>query len=263
MAFIKSISVQEVQCRIRREFGVGLHGRLPYCSAILKWLHKLQNTGSVYDHFVSGTRLVCKAWTIDEVREVVIWSSSHSARHQSVALNLSDRYFCHNLHDDPNFHPYKTQISQQLLEIDKNAKWHSVGSLWVSWMQILLFFPTATMLRYILHVHCLSCFSCLKKCRANHFQFVCECFALCESCETYTEGLQSSCYEWWQSSLWQYLHLVFCGAAHTQSNNLCNRGCCTNMLTARGLDGGVTWQYSMVTSYIWIRGIIIFNSSPN
>jgi hypothetical protein len=34
-AFIESKSVEEVQQRFRHEFGVGRHGRIPSCSAIL------------------------------------------------------------------------------------------------------------------------------------------------------------------------------------------------------------------------------------
>jgi len=37
-------------------------------------------------------------------------------------------------------------------------------------------------------------FSCLEKCGVDGSQFVNECFALYESCETYMEGLQVSTY---------------------------------------------------------------------
>jgi len=45
-----------------------------------------------------------------------------------------------------------------------------------------------------IHVYCLSYFSCLEKYGMDESQFVNKCFALYESCETYMEGLQLSCY---------------------------------------------------------------------
>jgi len=45
-----------------------------------------------------------------------------------------------------------------------------------------------------IYVYCLSCFSCLEKCGGDQSQFVKERFALYESCETYMEGVQLSCY---------------------------------------------------------------------
>jgi len=40
----------------------------------------------------------------------------------------------------------------------------------------------------------LCCFSCLEKCVVDQSQFVNECFGLYESCETYMERVQVSCY---------------------------------------------------------------------
>jgi len=45
-----------------------------------------------------------------------------------------------------------------------------------------------------IYVYCLSCLSRLEKCGVDQLQFVNKCFALYESCETYMEGLQVSCY---------------------------------------------------------------------
>ncbi|PSN48548.1 hypothetical protein C0J52_05915, partial [Blattella germanica] len=97
-------SITGVQRRFRNEFNIAQHGRIPSQNIILKLVCKFNN---------SGKSVHLK--TLRELEKMCSKSPTSSAMHHSMALNISDRSFCHILHSDLKFLIYKIQILQDKL----------------------------------------------------------------------------------------------------------------------------------------------------
>lgn len=108
-------SITAVQRAFRLEFGYRGRGDAPSRLTIRKWIRKWQEEGSVRNKKGTGRRrFVRHAENIERVRNAFQQSPKRSAKRHSLTLNISERSLRRILHLDLKFHPYKTQVCQEL-----------------------------------------------------------------------------------------------------------------------------------------------------
>jgi hypothetical protein len=112
-------SVIATQRGLRRNFGVGRHGRVPDRKIMLLWLGNLRKTGSALKQKSSGRpRSARTPENIAAVRQAVATSPQRSAVKHALALAISERSVRRILDADRKFHPYKMMVVQELRECD-------------------------------------------------------------------------------------------------------------------------------------------------
>lgn len=115
--FIRTGSIIETQRGFRRQLN---RRDSPSDVAIRRWVSQWRLNGSVVNKSPPGRpRSVRTPENIARVRESVVRSPKRSAKKHGIALQISDRSVRRILHHDLNFHPYKMQVAQQLLDRDK------------------------------------------------------------------------------------------------------------------------------------------------
>lgn len=103
-------------CRHRcfyHEVDVPRCGRIPSRNAILKWVDDFNVCGSVVNKPVPQHVLIMHLRTMSE------HSSTPSARHNAVTLQMSSSSFRSFSDGDLRFYPYKVHITQKVKEKDK------------------------------------------------------------------------------------------------------------------------------------------------
>jgi len=91
----------------------------PCCNNLLLWVPKWRQEGSVKDSKPKGHPFSVPATDMERVRDAMLRSLCRSAQQQALALRLNECSGHRILHKDMHYHPYKTQVTQELSEQDK------------------------------------------------------------------------------------------------------------------------------------------------
>ncbi len=109
-----------VRREFKRKFGLKRHENPPHHKTILLWVKNFRESAKATSASKPGRRRSVRTpENVEKVRVAVLASPGRSARKQSVALQIPRTSLRRIIKDDLNMHPYKLQITQELLPSDR------------------------------------------------------------------------------------------------------------------------------------------------